>query len=66
MKIKEPVLILNKERCQTNIEKMALKAKSSNIVFRPHFKTHQSAEIGEWFRKFGISCITVSSVKMTQ
>jgi D-serine deaminase-like pyridoxal phosphate-dependent protein len=66
MKIKEPVLILNKQRCLQNIERMALKAQRSNTIFRPHFKTHQSAEIGEWFRKFGVSGITVSSVKMAK
>ena len=34
--------------------------------FRPHFKTHQSAKIGEWFRSYGIKAITVSSVKMAK
>lgn len=36
------------------------------MEFRPHFKTHQSAEIGEIFRDFGIRGITVSSPKMAQ
>ena len=32
--------------------------------FRPHFKTHQSAEVGEWFKDFGVGSITVSSLDM--
>jgi D-serine deaminase-like pyridoxal phosphate-dependent protein len=43
---------------------MAKKAEQSGVRFRPHFKTHQSAEIGEWFRQQGVAAITVSSVDM--
>jgi len=43
---------------------MALKANSFKLNFRPHFKTHQAAVVGEWFRQFGVNSITVSSVKM--
>jgi D-serine deaminase-like pyridoxal phosphate-dependent protein len=43
---------------------MAHKAQSLKVDFRPHFKTHQSAEIGEWFRLSGVTKITVSSVQM--
>jgi D-serine deaminase-like pyridoxal phosphate-dependent protein len=49
-----------------NIEKMALKAKASGAAFRPHFKTHQSGEIGDWFRAQGVTAITVSSVSMAE
>ena len=66
MKITEPTLILDKKRCLANIEKMANKAKRNNINFRPHFKTHQSAEIGSWFRNFDVTSITVSSVRMAK
>ena len=61
-----PTLVIDKEICLRNIEKMAQKAKEHNLKFRPHFKTHQSAVIGNWFRKFGVKSITVSSVKMAQ
>jgi len=61
-----PVLLLDQEKCLKNIEKMAQKASSSQLSFRPHFKTHQSAEIGNWFREFGVSKITVSSFRMAQ
>ena len=35
-------------------------------MFRPHFKTHQSHEIGRWFRELGVDKITVSSLKMAE
>ena len=59
-----PTLLLDKAKCQANIEQMATKAKKANVLFRPHFKTHQSAEVGSWFRDCEVECITVSSVKM--
>jgi len=61
-----PTLIIDKEVCLRNIEKMAKRAAGYNLKFRPHFKTHQSAEIGEWFRLFGVDAITVSSVRMAE
>jgi D-serine deaminase-like pyridoxal phosphate-dependent protein len=45
---------------------MAAKAKQAGAFFRPHFKTHQSAIVGHWFRQQGISAITVSSVSMAR
>ena len=62
--IKKPTLLVNKKIAVNNIRTMKLKADSCNIVLRPHFKTHQSAKIGEWFRSIGIRQITVSSVEM--
>lgn len=59
-----PRLLLDKEKCLRNIEKMARKAAGQKLAFRPHCKTHQSAEIGNWFRDFGVSAITVSSFEM--
>lgn len=59
-----PTLILNKDRALKNIERMAARAQKSGVRFRPHFKTHQSAEVGEWFRDFGVESITVSSLDM--
>jgi D-serine deaminase-like pyridoxal phosphate-dependent protein len=57
-------LILDKQRVLRNIERMVRRAEEANVRFRPHFKTHQSAEIGEWFRAAGVSAITVSSFEM--
>lgn len=66
MDIMRPTLILDKEVCLKNIQRMADKAKSKNLFFRPHFKTHQSSTVGEWFRDFGVTAITVSSVQMAE
>src|SRR5665647_980572 len=64
MEITRPTLLLNKETAIRNIDTMARKAANLHLNFRPHFKTHQSAEIGEWFRAAGVKCITVSSFTM--
>lgn len=66
MKIVRPTLLLDKQRCLKNIEQMSEKAKRNELIFRPHFKTHQSIQIGNWFRDFGVKQITVSSVQMAQ
>ena len=65
-KITEPTLLLDKQKCLKNIRLMKQKADKNNTLFRPHFKTHQSIEIGEWFRQEGVSSISVSSVKMAK
>ncbi|MCA9874155.1 MAG: alanine racemase [Anaerolineales bacterium] len=62
--ITKPTLLLDETIVRRNIARMAEKARRSGVVFRPHFKTHQSAEIGEWFREEGVTAITVSSVDM--
>lgn len=66
MKIQSPTLILDEQVCRKNIERMALKAKANNCIFRPHYKTHQSIEIGKWFRDYGVERITVSSVQLAE
>lgn len=64
--IERPTLLLNKEQCLNNINRILEKAKSSNTLFRPHFKTHNSAYVGNWFRRLGVHSITVSSVSMAK
>ena len=64
--ILKPTLLLDKSRALVNIKRMSEKAARSGVRLRPHFKTHQSAEIGEWFREFGVTSITVSSVDMAE
>jgi D-serine deaminase-like pyridoxal phosphate-dependent protein len=66
VKIEQPSLLLDEQICRSNIIRIARNATNSNVVFRPHFKTHQSAEIGEWFREAGAEKITVSSVTMAE
>src|SRR5574344_1846718 len=61
-----PLLLVDKEKCSRNIEKVAQKCKQLNLNLRPHFKAHQSLEIGELYRKYGVTSITVSSVAMAE
>ena len=62
--ITRPTLLLDEQIARNNIRKMAQKAANNGIPIRPHFKTHVSAEIGEWFREEGITTCTVASVEM--
>ncbi|MFZ1808801.1 MAG: alanine racemase [Cyclobacteriaceae bacterium] len=64
--INHPTLLLDKQKCIQNIDRLVEKAKKSNVNLRPHFKTHQSHEVGGWFKERGITCCTVSSLKMAQ
>ncbi len=66
MEISVPTVLIDKQIVLNNIRKMVEKAKRNNVVFRPHFKTHQSIEVGRWFKDFGVDCITVSSVRMAK
>lgn len=59
-----PTLLLDPQKARRNIERMAHKAAAAGVRFRPHFKTHQSAAIGAWFRDVGVEAITVSSLDM--
>jgi len=62
--IQKPTLILDKGKCLQNIKRMSEKVNKSNVNFRPHFKTHQSAVIANWYKKFNVNSIAVSSVDM--
>jgi D-serine deaminase-like pyridoxal phosphate-dependent protein len=65
-RIKRPTFLIDKEKCLSNIACMAGKARKHGLIFRPHFKTHQSAQVGEWFREAGVDRIAVSSVRMAE
>jgi len=62
--IHKPTLLIDENKARKNLALLNEKIRSQGIQFRPHFKTHQSAEIGEWFREIGITGITVSSIDM--
>jgi D-serine deaminase-like pyridoxal phosphate-dependent protein len=62
--IGSPALLLDEDKCRANIKAMAQRAKDAEVLFRPHFKSHQSSAVGHWFREEGVRCITVSSVGM--
>jgi len=61
-----PALLVDEQICRNNISQMSGKARSHGIIFRPHFKTHQSIEVGHWFYEEGVRQITVSSVNMAR
>ena len=61
-----PTLLLDETRARRNIERMAARARAGGVRFRPHFKTHQAAGVGRWFRQIGVDAITVSSVAMAR
>ncbi len=66
MEIQKPTLLLDPFKCQRNLQNMMERASMYNLKFRPHFKTHQSREIAQWFRDKGVDKITVSSIDMAE
>lgn len=62
--IKKPTLLIDEDKARKNLALINERVSSQGVQFRPHFKTHQSAEIGEWFREIGIKKIAVSSIEM--
>lgn len=64
--ITKPTLLVDEKKCRANIQKMADKAKRNKVILRAHFKTHQSLEVGRWFKEAGVEKITVSSLEMAK
>ncbi|KEO72347.1 alanine racemase [Anditalea andensis] len=64
LEVKNPTLILDEKICRQNLSNMAERAKKHGLKLVPHFKTHQSLLIGEWYKDYGVQEITVSSFKM--
>lgn len=64
--ITRPTLILDLEKMKSNIHFMANKASRLGVKLVPHFKTHQSKEIGQYFLDHDIRAIAVSSVMMAE
>jgi len=60
--LRRTTLLVDRRRAVANIDRFAARARSSGVVLRPHFKTHQSAGVAAWFRAAGIDRATVSSV----
>ncbi|MEA4909135.1 MAG: alanine racemase [Anaerolineaceae bacterium] len=64
--IEKPTLLLDEATARANLSRMVAKLRALGVRFRPHFKTHQSISIGEWFRQAGVEHITVSSLDMAR
>ena len=65
-RITRPTLVIDLDKVRANLDRMMERAKVHRVRLVPHFKTHQSKEIGEIYRGRGIEAITVSSVKMAE
>ena len=61
-----PHLLIDEMQARVNIDLFVQKAARHKLLFRPHFKTHQSVQTGEWFREAGVNSITVSSLTMAR
>ncbi len=66
MDAKGPRAWIDEEKVRYLIRWMVGKASDVGLLFRPHFKTHQSGPIGEWFREAGVEAVTVSSLRMAE
>jgi D-serine deaminase-like pyridoxal phosphate-dependent protein len=64
--VRRPTLLLDEARARANIRRMAARMREVGVRLRPHFKTHVSATVGEWFRDEGIDGITVTSAEMAR
>lgn len=64
--ITSPTLLISKSRVIGNIARMAERAKRHGLALRPHFKTHQSQDIGKWFEAYGVEEISVTSLRMAR
>jgi D-serine deaminase-like pyridoxal phosphate-dependent protein len=62
--VNHPTLMIHCATVRENIRMMVEKAAKLGVKLRPHFKTHQSREIGDWFKAAGVDRITVSSIEM--
>ncbi len=66
MKIKRPTLLLDESKVRANIDFMVQNSLLHNVQLAPHFKTHQSKTVGQWYKEAGIKEATVSSVTMAK
>ena len=64
--ITSPTLLVHEAVCKANIARMSDKGRKHRLNLIPHFKTHQSRAIGNWYKEYGIEEITVSSLHMAE
>ena len=57
-----PVLLLDLDALERNLQRMAGRAAALGVALRPHIKTHKCIEVGERQRALGIAGITVSTL----
>ncbi len=64
--MKDTLLKVDTAKVGRNIDRMIDIAGRHGLLFRPHFKTHQSRAIGRLFRDWGVKGIAVSSFAMAE
>ena len=57
-----PALLLDLDRLESNLRRMAERARSLGVALRPHIKTHKCVEIAERQQALGALGITVSTL----
>lgn len=57
-----PALLLDRDRLESNLRRMAERALSLGVALRPHIKTHKCVEVAERQMALGASGITVSTL----
>ncbi|MBD3223073.1 alanine racemase [bacterium] len=60
--LRRATLLVDPARARANIARFADRARNSGVTLRPHFKTHQSADVATWFTEANVACATVSSL----
>ncbi len=58
-----PALLLDLDRLEANLARMAARAQSLGVALRPHVKTHKCVEIAERQRSLGAQGLTVSTLE---
>lgn len=64
--IQQPTFKIYKDKVLSNLRHMILKSKAHGAELHPHYKTHQSEEVGFWAKGEGIRSISVSSLSMAE
>lgn len=64
--INKPTFLVDAAKASVNISRMVSRANTGGAMLRPHFKTHQSHQVGALFKNFGVQRIAVSSVSMAE
>ncbi len=57
-----PALIVDRNKLQDNLERMAQVAAAAGVKLRPHIKTHKSPFIAHWQQALGAQGVTVATV----
>ena len=60
--LQRATLLVDRRRAEANINRFVERAGAAGVSLRPHFKTHQSAAVAQWFRSAGVTRATVSSL----